>query len=127
MTINPSTPGNIDDYIAGFPATVQENLQTIRLIIRQVAPEAAETIKYQIPTFTLKGNLISFAAYKNHIGMYPRPGGSDAAFQAAMSAYEGAKSSLRFPLDKPVPFGLIEEIVKVRLQEHLANAEARRK
>ena len=124
MTVDPSTPRNIDEYIAGFPANVQESLQKIRLIIRQAAPEAAETIKYQIPTFTLKGNLISFAAYKKHIGMYPRPAGSDAAFQAAMSAYEGAKSSLRFPLDKPVPFALIEEIVKVRLQEHLANVEA---
>jgi uncharacterized protein YdhG (YjbR/CyaY superfamily) len=98
-------PKNIDEYIAGFPNDVQEILQKIRVTIRKAAPDAEETIKYQIPTFTLKGNLVHFAAFKKHIGFYPAPTGIE-KFKKELSVYKGAKGSVRFPLDKPIPFDL---------------------
>jgi len=118
--------GTIDEYIAGFPNNVQEILQKIRLTIRKEAPDAEETIKYRMPTFTLKGNLVHFAAFKNHIGFYPTPTGTD-KFQKELSVYEGAKGSVRFPLDQPIPFDLISKIVKFRVKENLAKAAAQGK
>ena len=106
---------DIDEYIAGFPPKVQKLLQKIRMTIRKAAPEAQETIKYQMPTFTLNGNLISFGAYKKHIGVYPVPRGV-AEFKDELSAYEGEKATLRLPLDEPVPAGLIGRIVKYRVK-----------
>lgn len=108
----------IDDYIAGFPKDVQVILEDLRATIRKAAPEAEETINYQIPTFTLNGNLVHFAAYKNHIGFYPTPSGI-AAFKKELSAYEGAKGSVQFPIDKPLPLRLITKIVKFRVKENL--------
>lgn len=121
-----TTYRTIDEYIAGFPSEVQEILAQVRQTIRAAAPDAVETIKYQIPTFTLKGNLVHFAAYKNHIGFYPTPSGIE-AFKDALSAYQGAKGSVQFPLDKPIPLALISEIVKFRVQDNLARAAAKGK
>lgn len=105
---------DIDEYIAGFPANAQKILQKIRLTIRQAAPGAEEAIKYQIPAFTLNGNLIFFAAYKNHIGLYPAPRGVE-KFKKELAAYEGGKGTVQFPLDEPVPFDLISRILKFRV------------
>jgi uncharacterized protein YdhG (YjbR/CyaY superfamily) len=126
MRTNQPAPTNIDEYIAGFPNDVQEILQKIRMTIRKAAPEAEEAIKYQIPTFTLKGNLVHFAAFKKHIGFYPAPTGTE-KFQKELSVYKGAKGSVRFPLDKPIPFDLISKIVKFRVKENLERAEAKGK
>src|SRR5262245_22468518 len=90
---------NIDDYMAGFPEDIQKILEKIRQTIRKAAPQAAETINYGIPTFTLNGNLVHFAASKNHIGFYPAPSGIE-RFKEELSVYEGAKGSVQFPLDK---------------------------
>jgi len=124
MKTDPTVPKDIDEYIAGFPKEVRELLEKIRTTIREAAPDAEEAIKYRMPTFTLKGNLVHFAAFKNHIGFYPAPRGIE-AFKEELSAYEGAKGSARFPLDQPIPYGLIGRIVKFRVQETLAAAEAK--
>jgi uncharacterized protein YdhG (YjbR/CyaY superfamily) len=125
MKTGQTAPRNIDEYIAGFPHDVQEILEKMRLTIRKAAPDAEETIKYQIPTFTLKGNLLSFAAYKKHIGFYPAPAGNE-KFRKELSIYRTGKSSIRFLLDKPIPFGLISRLVKFRVKEHLERATAKR-
>lgn len=106
---------DIDEYIAGFPKDVQKILQKIRTTIRKAAPGAEEAIRYQIPTFTLNGNLIHFAAFKNHIGLYPAPRGAQ-EFKSVLSRYEGGKGTVRFPLDEPIPFALITRIVKFRVK-----------
>jgi len=110
------SPKDIDDYIAGFPADVQKILRKIRATIRKAAPAAEEAIKYQIPTFVLNGNLISFAAYKAHIGLYPAPRGAK-ELKNELAAYEGGKGTLRFPLDEPIPFDLISRVVKYRVKK----------
>ena len=117
---------NIDEYIAGFPQDVQAILEKVRRTIRKAAPEAEETINYQIPTFTLEGNLVHFAAFEQHIGFYPTPSGIE-KFKEELSVYEGAKGSVRFPLDEPIPYGLISKIVKFRVKENLARAAAKGK
>jgi uncharacterized protein YdhG (YjbR/CyaY superfamily) len=117
---------NIDEYIAGFPEDVQEKLQKIRMTIREAAPDAQEKISYQMPTFYLKGNLVHFAAFKNHIGFYPTPTGTE-KFQKELSAYKVSKGTARFPLDKPIPFDLITEIVKFRVKENLERTESKQK
>jgi uncharacterized protein YdhG (YjbR/CyaY superfamily) len=126
MKTKQSAPTTIDEYIADFPPDVQEILQKIRAIIRKAAPQAAETINYQMPTFTLHGNLVHFAAFKNHIGFYPTPSGIE-NFKAELAAYKGAKGSVQFPLDQPIPYGLISKIVKFRVKENLAKAAAKEK
>ena len=126
MKPNQTAPQNIDEYIAGFPPDIQEILQKIRTTIRKAAPKAGETIKYQMPTFTLNGNLVHFAAFKRHIGFYPTPTGTR-EFQKELSIYKGAKGSVQFPLDRPIPFGLISKIVKFRAKENLARAKAKGK
>jgi len=104
----------IDGYIAGCPADVQLILRKIRATIRKAAPRAEETISYRMPAFTLDGrNLVYFAAFKSHIGFYPAPTGI-AKFKKALAAYEGGKGSVRFPLDRPIPYGLVARIVKFR-------------
>ena len=125
MTIR-STAGTIDEYIAGFPEDVQAILERIRETIRQAAPAAQETINYAIPTFTLHGNLVHFAAFDRHIGFYPTPTGIE-HFKNELSAYQMAKGSVQFPLDQPIPYDLISEIVKFRVQENLLKAEAKAK
>jgi uncharacterized protein YdhG (YjbR/CyaY superfamily) len=119
-------PRNIDEYIDRFPPEVQVILQKIRATIRKAAPDAEEAIKYLIPTFTLKGNLVHFAAYKKHIGFYPAPRGNK-VFEEELSKYEGGKGTLQFPLEKPIPFDLISKIVKFRVKENLAKAAAKGK
>ena len=115
----------IDEYIEAFPKDVQGILQRIRKTIRKAAPEAVETISYQMPTFTLKGRyLVYFAAYKKHIGFYPAPIGI-AEFEAELSVYGSGKGTLKFPLDKPIPFDLISKIVKFRVTENLDKAAAK--
>jgi uncharacterized protein YdhG (YjbR/CyaY superfamily) len=116
----------IDDYIAGFPANVQVILKQLRATIHQAAPEAVEKIGYGIPTFALHGNLVHFAVYKNHIGLYP---GSRTIekFSSELAKFETSKGAIRFPLDTPIPFDLIERIVKERIEENLLAAETKRK
>jgi uncharacterized protein YdhG (YjbR/CyaY superfamily) len=111
-------PNTIDDYIAGFPREVQEKLQQIRQVIKKVAPEAQETIKYAMPTFTLQGNLVYFAGFKNHIGFYGIPNGN-AALQKELSAYKQGKGSIQFPLDQPMPLDLIARMVTFRAEGNL--------
>ena len=118
MKANQTAPKNIDEYIAGFPNEVQEILEKIRQTIRKAAPEAEETIKYKIPTFTLKDNLVHFAAFKKHIGFYPAPTGIE-KFKKELSVYEQAKESVKFPLDKPITFDLISKIVKYRVKKNM--------
>lgn len=115
MIANKNTPKNIDEYIAGFPAAVQASLEQLRATIRKAAPDAEETISYQIPTFKQDGNLVHFAAYKNHIGFYPGSGGIK-YFQDELSIFEGSKGTVRFPIDKPLPLKLIAEVVKFRVK-----------
>jgi uncharacterized protein YdhG (YjbR/CyaY superfamily) len=117
---------NIDEYIAGFPKEVQDILEKLRVTIKKAAPDAKETINYAIPTFTLEGNLVHFAAFKNHIGFYPAPSGI-VAFKKELSVYEGAKGSVQFPMDKPLPLSLITKIVKFRVTENLEKAKQKQK
>jgi uncharacterized protein YdhG (YjbR/CyaY superfamily) len=124
MDTGQSAPKDIDEYIAGFPDEVQEILEKIRMTIRKAAPDAKEAIKYRMPTFTLNGNLVHFAAFKKHIGFYPAPRGIE-AFKDELSAYEGAKGSVRFPLGKPIPYDLIGRIVKLRVRNQLERAETK--
>jgi uncharacterized protein YdhG (YjbR/CyaY superfamily) len=120
------SPKNINDYIANFPKVVQEILEKIRIVIRKAAPEAQETINYQMPTFTLEGNLVHFAAFKKHIGFYPTPSGIE-KFKNELSVYKGAKGSVQFPLDQPIPYDLIAKIVEFRVRENLDRAKAKKK
>jgi len=119
-------PKTIDDYIAGFPEDVQLKLQKIRKTIRDAAPDAVEKISYQMPTFALEGNLVHFAAFKNHIGFYPAPRGIE-AFQEELSAYQGGKGSVQFPLEQPVPYDLIRRIVVFRVKDNLEKAARKAK
>ena len=109
---------SIDDYINTFPRNIQNVLQEMRRTIREAAPEAEEAISYQIPTFKLNGNLVHFAAFKNHIGFYPTSTGVS-AFKKELSRYEGSKGTVRFPMDKPLPLPLVRRIVKFRVRENL--------
>lgn len=117
---------SIDEYIATFPIEIQKILEEIRVTIKSAAPQAEEKISYQMPTFDLKGNLVHFAAFKNHIGFYPTPSGIE-KYKKELSIYVGAKGSVQFPSDKPIPYGLISKIVKFRVKENLANAAAKGK
>jgi uncharacterized protein YdhG (YjbR/CyaY superfamily) len=122
MESNKGGYNTIDAYIATFPEDVQKILEELRAVIRASAPDAEEKISYQMPTFFLKGNLVHFAAHKNHIGFYPTPSGIQ-AFKEELSVYEGAKGSVQFPIDQPLPMDLIRKIVKFRVTENLKNAE----
>jgi uncharacterized protein YdhG (YjbR/CyaY superfamily) len=125
MRTDQTAPKDIDAYIAAFPHDVQELLEKIRMTIRKAAPDAEETISYQIPTFTLKGHyLVYFAAFKKHIGFYPAPIGN-AEFKAELSAYESGKGTLKFSFDKPIPFDLISKIVRFRVTENLDKVAAK--
>ncbi|HWY30376.1 MAG TPA: DUF1801 domain-containing protein [Candidatus Acidoferrum sp.] len=121
MKIKRAVAGDMDEYIGGFANDVHAILEKIRITIRKAAPSAKEKIGYGIPTFTLNGNLVHFAAFKRHIGFYPTPSGIK-KFKQELSVYKGAKGSVQFPIDKPIPFGLISKIVKFRVQENLKKA-----
>ncbi len=109
--------GSIDEYISGFPKSTQSLLSELRQSIKKTAPESTEAISYNIPTFKLNGNLVHFAAYKNHIGFYP---GSQAieVFKNKLTKYETSKGTIQFPIDQPLPFALIKEIVKYRIKQN---------
>ncbi|GAB3920442.1 iron chaperone [Larkinella terrae] len=111
-------PTDFSNYIADFSPETQELLIQIRETIRKAAPNASETISYGMPTFTLNGNLVHFAAFKNHIGFYPVPSGIE-AFKEELSKFKGAKGSVQFPLDQPMPLDLITRIVEFRVAENL--------
>jgi len=117
---------DIDQYISGFSSEIQAILQEIRVTIKKAAPEAQEAISYQMPTFKLNGNLIHFAAFKNHIGVYPAPTGIE-QFRKELSAYKGGKGSVQFPFSLPMPYDLISRIVKYRVQENLEKTGAKMK
>jgi uncharacterized protein YdhG (YjbR/CyaY superfamily) len=116
-----ANPNNINEYIAGFPKNIQEILEKLRTTIKKAAPEAEEVISYGMPAFKLNGLLVFFAAHKNHIGFYPTPSGIE-AFKKELAAYEGVKGSVQFPIEKPLPLGLITKIVKFRAKGNLEKA-----
>jgi uncharacterized protein YdhG (YjbR/CyaY superfamily) len=124
--MNRTIASSIDEYIAGFPTDIQKKLKEMRATIRKAAPQAEEAIKYAMPTFVLNGNLVHFAAFKNHIGFYPTPSGIE-SFKKELSAYKGAKGSVQFPLDKPLPLALITKMVKFRIQKNSESAQAKKK
>lgn len=107
----------INEYIQQYPTDVQDILKKIKITIEQAAPEAEERISYQMPTFVFHGNLVHFAAYKNHIGFYPTPSGIE-AFKEELSGYKWAKGSVQFPITKPIPYDLISRIVRFRVDEN---------
>jgi uncharacterized protein YdhG (YjbR/CyaY superfamily) len=109
---------SIDEYVKCFPLETQKKLEELRAAIKMIVPDAEEKISYQMPTFTLNGNLVYFAAYKNHIGFYPTSSGIE-AFKHEIKAYKSAKGTVQFPLDKPLPIDLISRIVKYRVEENL--------
>lgn len=122
MATSRKTPKTFDDYLDRFPKDVQQRLQKMRLTVRKAAPQAKEKISYGIPAFTLNGMLVWFAAFKNHIGFYPRTS-AIAAFKKELSAYKGAKGSVQFPFDKPLPLPLISRMVRFRVKENLSKAK----
>lgn len=126
MKENKITYGSIDEYISTFTPEVQDILQTLRQVIKESAPDAKEKISYQMPTFELHGNLVHFAAFKNHIGFYPAPSGID-AFKEELKDYHKSKGTLQFPIDKPLPYDIISRIVKYRVASNIEKAESKLK
>ncbi|TCL56153.1 uncharacterized protein YdhG (YjbR/CyaY superfamily) [Hydrogenispora ethanolica] len=116
----------IDEYIRQFPSEVRESLASLRKVIHEAAPDAAEKISWQMPTFVFHGNLVHFAAHKNHIGFYPGTSGI-AAFKDRLSEYKNSKGAVQFPIGKPLPYELIREIVAFRVAENRGQAENRGK
>ena len=125
MKKSQAAPTTIDEYIAGFPPDVRRKLKAVRSTIRKAAPAAEEAIAYQMPTFRQHGNLVHFAAFKNHIGFYPAPRAIE-EFKKELAVYEGSKGTVRFPLDKPLPLGLIGRMVKFRVKKNLEQAAAKK-
>ena len=122
MATSRKAPQNFDDYLERFPKDAQQRLQKMRLAVKKAAPKAKEMISYGIPAFTLNGTLVWFAAFKNHIGFYPRTS-AIAAFKKELSGYKGAKGSVQFPFDKPLPISLIERMVKFRVKENISKGK----
>jgi uncharacterized protein YdhG (YjbR/CyaY superfamily) len=119
-----AVPVNIDEYVAAFSGTVAELLQSIRQTVREAAPGAVEKISYGIPAFVLRGNLIHFAAFKNHIGIYPGPSAIN-AFKQDLWGYRTTKGTIQLPLDQPLPLALIEKLVKFRIEENSGLAKGK--
>lgn len=117
---------NIDEYISNFAPEIQAMLRKIRAVIKSVVPEAEEKISYQMPTFYLEGNLVHFAAMKSHIGFYPTPSGIK-AFEDKLTGYKYSKGAIQFPVDQPIPYDLIEEIVRFRVIENLSKQKPKEK
>jgi len=124
MESSRTSPKDIDAYIGMFPDDIQVILESLRQTIREAAPDAEETISYQMPTFKQNGALVHFAAFKKHIGFYPTPSGIE-AFKEELSAYESSKGTVRFPIGQPLPLDLIREIVEFRVQENLEKKKKR--
>jgi uncharacterized protein YdhG (YjbR/CyaY superfamily) len=116
----------IDEYISSFPKNIQKMLGDVRSVIRKIAPDSVEAISYGIPTFKLNGNLVHFAAFKNHIGFYPTPNGIE-EFEKELSVYKQGKGSVQFPVDKPLPLDLISKIVKYRVKKNSEKNSIRKK
>jgi uncharacterized protein YdhG (YjbR/CyaY superfamily) len=108
---------SVDEYIRSFPKETQLILEKMREVIKKAAPLADETIGYGIPTYKLNGNLVHFGAYKNHIGFYPAPRGID-AFKTELEPYLAGKGTIKFPIEKSIPFELVAKIVKFRVKEN---------
>jgi uncharacterized protein YdhG (YjbR/CyaY superfamily) len=125
MSTNREAAKDINEYIATFSPDVQKILEKIRVTVRTAAPEAQESISYKIPTFKLNGVLVHFAAFKNHVGFYP-PVRGDKVLQKALSAYAGPKGNLQFALNQPIPYGLIQRIVRLRAKQNRAKKTASR-
>ena len=122
-----NTPAlDIDQYISTFSEEIQDRLKQIRETISKAAPEAKEAISYRMPTYKLNGNLVHFAAYDKHIGFYPAPQGIE-AFKEELSKYKGAKGSVQFPHDKPLPLELITKIVKFRVDQNQLKKDVKAK
>ena len=121
-----SRAASIDAYIAGFPPQIQVLLNQLRAAIHAAAPRAQEKISYAMPTFYLHGNLVHFAAYKNHIGFYPAPGGME-KFKDELSGYHTSKGAVQFPIDQPLPLDLVSKIVSYRVSENIAKAALKKK
>lgn len=117
---------DIDSYIARFPGEVRTVLEKIRETIRNAAPDATEVISYQMPAFKQHGILVYFAAWKEHIGLYP-PISGNKTLEKAVARYAGPKGNLQFPLDEEIPYNLIERIVKLRVKQNAEKAAAKRK
>ncbi|KQY93558.1 hypothetical protein ASD24_20520 [Paenibacillus sp. Root52] len=115
----------VDEYIMGFAPEVQARLQALRQMIREAAPNAEEKISYKMPTYAQHGNLVHFAAYQNHIGFYPAPSGIT-AFQEELSTFKGAKGSVQFPHNQPLPEELIRRIVEFRVKENVEKAATKK-
>ena len=126
MPTNPEKPASVDDYISRFAPEVREILETIRQTVREAAPEAEEVISYQMPAFKQHGILVYFAAWKKHIGLYPPISGSESLKKSA-ERYAGEKGNLQFPLDEPIPYDLIQRIVKHRVRQNEAKRKSRGK
>ena len=123
MESNSQVPATVDEYIKAFPPRVRSTLERIRRTVRAAAPGATEVISYRMPAFKLHGILVYFAAFKNHLGLYP-PVSGDPKLVKAAAPYAGEKGNLRFPLDEPIPYELIEQIVSHRAKHHLAKRAA---
>jgi uncharacterized protein YdhG (YjbR/CyaY superfamily) len=115
---------NVEEYLSAFPKNISSILEKMRETIKKAAPDAEELISYNMPAFRLKGMLVYYAAHKNHIGFYPTSSGIS-AFKKELSAFEGSKGSVRFPMHEPLPLKLITEIVKFRVKENLERERAR--
>lgn len=126
MESNRTTPVSVDEYIRGFSPEVQVILQQVRQVVREAAPLAQEVISYRMPAFKQNGMLVYFAAFKNHIGLYP-PVSGDARIQKAAAPYAGEKGNLRFPFDKPIPYDLISRITALRVKQDAAKAKGKNK
>lgn len=112
------TLNTIDEYIMQFSPEIQEILKNLRNIVKEAAPEAKESMSWQMPTFVLHGNLVHFAVHKNHIGLYPGPSGIE-TFKDDLSSYKSSKGAVQFPMGKPMPYELISRIVKFRVSENI--------
>ena len=113
---------SVDEYLQLIPEDQRALLSAVRDQVHHQVPGVEETISYQMPTFTLHGNLVHFAAFQKHIGFYPTPSGTE-KFKKEIASYKAAKGSIQFPLDQPIPYELITKIVKFRVQENLAKAK----
>ena len=116
----------IDEYIAGFPQDIQEILNELRAVIKAASPDAEEKISYQMPAYSLNGNLVYFAAYKDHVGFYPTSSGIE-YFKEELAGFQISKGTIRFPLGKPLPLDLICHMVDFRVRENMEKLRIKKK
>jgi uncharacterized protein YdhG (YjbR/CyaY superfamily) len=116
----------VDEYLSALPANTKGILEAVRKTIKQAAPQAEELISYNMPAFTLHGRLVYYAAFKNHVGFYP-VSSAIKAFQKELSDYKTSKGTIQFPIERPIPYGVITKIVKFRVRENLEKAKVKKK